>query len=73
MSLEQDALHEAVLVHCPPQPVSDAIHRRADLVQKPPGTPPGFPVTQVSCEEGAEFDAPFTKGLVAHLNVALVE
>ena len=46
VSLEQYIEHEAVLVHCPPQPVSDAIHRRANFVQKPPGTPPGFPVTQ---------------------------
>ena len=30
--LEQDIEHEAVLVYCPLQPVSDAIHRRADLV-----------------------------------------
>ncbi|GGO39174.1 hypothetical protein GCM10008949_46850 [Deinococcus humi] len=32
MSLEQDIKHEAVLVHGPPQPMSDTVHRCADLV-----------------------------------------
>jgi len=32
MPLEKDALQEAVLVHGPPQPVSNAIDARADLI-----------------------------------------
>jgi len=43
--LEQDTLHEAVLVDRPPQPMSDPVHTGADLVQKPPGTLSGVPMT----------------------------
>ena len=50
--LKQDIEHEAVLVHGPPEPVSNAVNARTDLVQMPPGTPTGFPVTQVFSEEG---------------------
>ncbi|GGO39270.1 hypothetical protein GCM10008949_47090 [Deinococcus humi] len=42
-ALEEAIEHEAVLVHGSPSPVSDAIHRCADLVQKPAGTP-AFPL-----------------------------
>ena len=34
MPLKQYVEHEAVLVHRPPQPVSDAIPRRVDLIQR---------------------------------------
>ena len=39
----------------------------------PLGTPPGFPVAQVFCEQWTKLDAPFAKGLVADLNAALVQ
>ena len=71
--LQQDVEHKAVLVHRPPQPVPNSIHRRADLVQVPPGTPPGFPVTQGLREERAELDTPFAQRLVADSDAALVE
>ena len=56
--LKQDIEHEAVLVYCSPEPVSDAVNARTDLVEMPPGTPSGFPVAQVFSEEGSELDAP---------------
>jgi len=62
-----------VLVYGPPQPVSNAVHVRTYLVEVPAGTPPGFPLTQVFSEEGAEFEAPFAEGLVIHLNAAHVQ
>ena len=71
--LKQHIEHKPVLVDCPPQPVSNPLHRRADLLQKPPGTPPGFPVTQAICEEWAELDGPFAKGLVTDLDAAPVQ
>ena len=55
------------------EPVSDAIDARTYLVQMPPGTPPGFLVTQVFCEQGTEFDIPLAQCLMADLNTALVQ
>jgi len=71
--LKQNALHEAVLVHTPPEPVSNAIHHRADLVQRPPGTLPRFPVAQSFCKQRAELDAPFANGFMTDHNAALVQ
>jgi len=71
--LEQDTLHEAVLVDHPPQPMSDPVHTGADLVQKPPGALSGVPVTQAICEERAELDGPCAEGFVTDLTTALVE
>ena len=71
--LEQDVLHEAMLVDRSPEPVSNAINAGTDLVQKPAGTPAGFLMEQVSCEVGAELDAPFAQGFVTHLDAALVQ
>ena len=73
VALQQNFEHEAVLVHCPPQPVSDAIDARTHLVQMPPGTPTGFPVAKLFGKEGRELDAPFAEGLVTHLNAALMQ
>ena len=73
VSLEQDIKHEAILVHRPPQPVSNPVHTGADLVQKPPGTPTGFPMTQASCEERAELDGPFAECFVTDHDAALVQ
>jgi len=39
----------------------------------PPGTPTGFLVAQVFCEEGSELDALLAEGFMTHLNTALVE
>ena len=73
MPLKENVEHEAVLVHSPPQPVLDAIDVRTHLVQMSPGTPTGFPVTQIFGEEGSELDTPFAQSFVADLNPALVE
>ena len=73
MPLKENALHEAVLVHGPPKPVSNAVNGRTHLVQMPPGTPSGLPVTQVFGEEGSKFDTPFAQGFVADLDAALIE
>jgi hypothetical protein len=39
----------------------------------PPGTPSGFPVTQVFSEEGSEFDAPLAQGFVTDHDAAPVQ
>ena len=71
--MKEDIEHEPVLVHGSPEPMSDAIDARADLVYMPPGTPTGFPVAQVLSEERSELDTPLAEGLVADLNTTLVE
>jgi len=73
MPLQQNIEHEPVLVHSPPQPVSNAVHSRTHLVEMPTGTPSGFPLAQVFSEEGSEFYAPFAERLVTHLDAALVQ
>lgn len=73
MPLKENIEHETVLVDRSPQPMPDAIHRCAYLVQVPAGTPSGFPLAQFLRKERAEFDAPLAKSLVAHLDTALVE
>ena len=47
VALEQGVEHETVLVDCPREPVSDAIHRRANFVQKPAETPASPPAGRV--------------------------
>ena len=71
--LKQNVKHETVLVDTPPQPVSDAIYHCADLIQIPPGTPPGFPVAQFFNEQRAEFHAPLAQRFVANPDAALVQ
>jgi len=71
--LKQAVQQEAVFVDHSPQPVSNAINIGTDLVQKPAGTPVGFPLTQAICEERAELDTPLAYGLMTHLNTVLVE
>jgi hypothetical protein len=43
--LKEKIEYEAVLVHYSPQPISNAVHRDADLICQPPGTLPRFSVT----------------------------
>ena len=73
VALQQNFEHEAVLVQCPPKPVSNAIHGRTHLVEMPSGTPSGFPMAQFFDEERSELDTPFAEGLMADLNAALVQ
>lgn len=65
MPLKEDIKHETVLVHRSPQPIVSPLHRYTDLVHEPQGTPAGFPVTKMFCEEGMKLDTPFEKGPVA--------
>ena len=46
MFLKEDVEDGPVLVYRPPQPVGDPADLHVHLVQEPPGTPSGFPVTQ---------------------------
>ncbi len=55
--LKQNVEHEAVLVHSPPEPVTNTIDVRADLVQKPAGTPARFPLAQFFGEQWPEADS----------------
>jgi len=71
--LEEDIEHEAVLVYSAPEPMSNAIDARRDLIQMPPGTPTGFPVTKFIGEQRPEFETPLSEGLVTDLNAALVK
>jgi hypothetical protein len=73
MLLKENVEHEPVLVHRPSKPVSNAVHARTHLVERPPGTPTGFPVAQVFSKEGSEFDTPLTEGLMTDLNAVLVQ
>ena len=73
VALQQNFEHEAVLVYRSPKPMANTVHARTHLVEMPPGTPTGFPVTQSFSEEGAEFDTPFAEGFMADLDAALVQ
>ena len=73
MPLKKNVEHEAVLIHSPPQPMPDAIDARTHLVEMPPGTPSGFPVTEVFRQQGSELDGPLAEGFVTDLDAALVE
>ena len=55
------------------QPVFLAINLAAYFIQKPPGTPVGFPVPQFFGEEGCELDVPLPECLVTDLDAALLE
>jgi len=53
--------------------VSNAIDTRTHFIERPPGTPTGFPVAKAFNEKSAELDAPLAEGLVADFNAALME
>jgi len=46
VAVKEDIEHEPVLVHGSPQPTSNTINARTDLVQKPARTPTGFLLAQ---------------------------
>ena len=73
VALQQDIEHDSVLVHGPPQPVTDTADGRTHLVHVPPGTLSGFPVTQLFSNERRKFDVPLPQRVVARLNTALLE
>ena len=49
--LQEDVKHSALFIHRPPEPVFDSTNDNMHLIQMPPGTPSGFPVTQFLSEE----------------------
>jgi len=73
MPLKQNALHEAVLVHCPPEPVTDTANGGTNFIYVPPGTPTRFPVTQLFSNEGSKSSSPLAGRLMADLNAMLVQ
>ena len=72
-ALQQDVEHDPVLVHGSPEPVTDTADGSTDFVHVPPGTPSGFPVTQLFSDERREFDVPLAKRVVADLNTTLLK
>ena len=71
--LQEDVKHSALFVHRPPEPVFNSTNDNVHLIQMPPGTPSGFPVTSFLSQEWGEFDVPLAKGFVADVNSSLVE
>jgi hypothetical protein len=72
-SLQEKVQHCAGVIDGSPPPELFALDLDADLVQKPPGTPPLFPVPQLFAQEGCERDVPLTQRPMAHLDSALLE
>ncbi len=52
MPSKENTEHETVLVYRSPQPMPDAIHRCAYLVQVPAGNPSGFPLSKFLPKRG---------------------
>jgi len=73
VALQQDALHDPVLVHGSPEPVADTTDGGTDFVHVPPGTLSGFPVTQLFSDKRREFDVPRAKRVVADLKTTLLK
>ena len=73
VALQQDVEYDPVLVHGSPEPVTDTADGSTDFVHVPPGTPTGFPVTQLFSDERREFDVPLAKRVVADLNTTLLK
>ena len=71
MPLEEDVEHGPVLIDSPPEPIGYPTHDHVHFVQMPPGTPAGFPVTQVLCELVTEIDAPDADGFAGNLDATL--
>ncbi|MBB5366440.1 hypothetical protein HNQ08_005569 [Deinococcus humi] len=71
--LQEKIQHRAAFVDGSPQPEFLATDLDAHLIQKPPGTPPLFPVAQLFGQERGELDIPLTQGLVTDVNAALLE
>jgi len=71
--LKEAAPDEAVFVYSPPSPLPDAVNARTPFVQRPPGTPSGFPVPQFFREEGTELHRPFAEDFMTPLKAAVVK
>ena len=73
VGLEQDVEDGTVLVDGPPEPVRLSPNLDVHLVQKPPGTPPGFPVAQFLSQERGELDVPLPQRFVTDHDATLVK
>jgi len=71
LPLEEHVEHGCVFVDSPPSPMDHPTHDHVHLVQRPPGTPPGFPVAQVLSEFTTEIDAPGVDGFAGHFDPPL--
>jgi len=68
--LEKHIEHRTVFVNGASEPMGDLTHDHVHFVEMPPGTPPGFPVTQVLSELFAEVDTPGADGFARHFNLS---
>ena len=71
--LQEDVKHGTLFIDRPPQPVVDPTHDNMHFIQMPPGTPTGFPVTQLLGQEWGKFDVPLVERIVADVDSPLVE
>lgn len=71
--LQENVEHGTLFIHCPPQPMFHSTNDNMHLIQMPPGTPSGFPVTQLLGQEWGELDVPLAEGFVADVNSSLME
>ncbi|GGO40935.1 hypothetical protein HNQ08_005361 [Deinococcus humi] len=71
--LQKEVKNRARFVDRPPQPKFFATNLDTHLIQEPPGTPPGFPVSQFFGEEGGEPHVPLAERLVTDSYTALLE
>ena len=71
--LQEDIKHGPLFIYRSPQPVFDPANDNMHLIQMPPGTPTGFPMTQFFGQEWGKFDVPLAKSFVTDVNSSLME
>ncbi|GGR36709.1 hypothetical protein GCM10008957_52960 [Deinococcus ruber] len=71
--MQKKIQHGTGIINGPPSPAFLTPDVNADLVQEPPGTPTGFPVSQFFSQERRELDVPLAERLVADLKAALLK
>ena len=71
--LEKYVEHSALIVHRSPKPMFDSTDDNVHFIKMPPGTPTGFPVTQLLGQEWGEFDVPLAERFMANVNTTLVK
>jgi len=71
-ALQQDVEYEPLLVHGPPEPVTDTANGGTNFIYVPPVTPTSFPVTQLFSNERREADVPLAKRVTTDLKSTLL-
>jgi len=71
--LQEKIHHRTRIIDSSPQPELFALDLDAYLVQKPSGTPSGFPVPQFFGKEQCEFDSSLAKRLMTDLYPTLLK